>query len=182
MSRVLLSLGSNINSEHNLQEAVRRLASRCRVLAVSPVYETEPVGTPDQPNFLNAAALIETDLSPAELKVRVLQSIEQELGRVRTADKNAPRTIDVDLALVGDQLLDVGARHVPNPDITRYPHVAVPLADLAPRQRHPESGETLFQIAQRMPTQGMLRRPDVVLWANTISGRPEEYDEQCHER
>lgn len=181
MSRVLVTLGSNINSEHNLQEAVRRLASRCRVLAVSPVYETEPVGTRDQPNFLNAAALIETDLSPAELKVRVLQPIEQELGRMRTADKNAPRTIDLDLALVGDQVLEVGARHIPDPDITRYPHVAVPLADLAPRQRHPETGETLHAIAQRMPARDLVRRPDVVLWANIISDRPEEPDEQFHE-
>jgi 2-amino-4-hydroxy-6-hydroxymethyldihydropteridine diphosphokinase len=63
MTRVLIALGSNINSEHNMREAVRRLASCCRLLAVSPVYETAPVGKTDRPNFLNAAALIETDLT-----------------------------------------------------------------------------------------------------------------------
>ncbi len=63
------------------------------------------MGKTDQPNFLNAAVLIETDLTAAELKEQVLQVIERELGRVRTADKNAPRTIDLDIALFGDQVL-----------------------------------------------------------------------------
>ena len=76
MNRVFIALGSNINSEYNMREAVRQLASRCRLLAVSPVYETAPVGKTDQPSFLNAAALIETDLTAAELKAQVLQVIE----------------------------------------------------------------------------------------------------------
>ena len=169
MKRVFITLGSNINSEYNTREAVRRLASRCRLLAVSPVYETQPVGKTDQPNFLNAAALIETDLSAAELKAQVLEAIEQELGRVRTEDKNAPRTIDLDIALFGDQVLDLGQRHIPDPDILKYPHVAVPLADLAPRRLHPETGQTLREIAQRLPVSGLARRPDVDLWPKTSS-------------
>ena len=78
MERVFIALGSNVNSEYNMREAVRRLSLRCRLLAVSPVYETAPVGKTDQPNFLNAAALIETDLTAAELKTRVLQVIEND--------------------------------------------------------------------------------------------------------
>jgi len=167
MTRVFIALGSNINPEYNIREAVRRLASRCRLLAVSPVYETAPVGKTDQPNFLNAAALIETDLTALELKTQVLQVLEQELGRVRTEDKNAPRTIDLDIALFGDQVLDVGLRHIPDPEISKYSHIVVPLADLAPQQRHPETGQTLLEIAQGLPASGLVRRPDVVLWPKT---------------
>jgi 2-amino-4-hydroxy-6-hydroxymethyldihydropteridine diphosphokinase len=181
MTRVFIALGSNINPEYNMREAVRRLAepsAPCWLLAVSPVYETAPVGKTDQPNFLNAAALIETDLTAAELKTQVLQVIEQELGRVRTEDKNAPRTIDLDIALFGDQVLDVGPRHIPDPDISKYPHIAVPLADLAPQQRHPETGQTLLEIAQGLPASGLVRRPDVVLWPKTPSksGKEREND------
>jgi 2-amino-4-hydroxy-6-hydroxymethyldihydropteridine diphosphokinase len=106
---------------------VQRLAepsARCRLLAVSPVYETAPVGKTDQPNFLNAAALIETDLTAAELKTQVLQVIEQELGRVRSEDKNAPRTIDLGIALFGEQSLDVGPRHIPEPEIFSNTHTS----------------------------------------------------------
>ena len=163
LPRAFIALGSNINGEQNLQEAVQRLAARVRLLAISPVYETPPVGKTDQPNFLNAAALIETDLPPAELKTQVLEAIEQELGRVRTEDKNAPRTMDLDIALFGDRVLDIGHRHIPDPDILKYPHLALPLADLAPEQRHPETGETLREIAGRLPASGIVRRDDIVL-------------------
>ncbi len=165
MTRVFIALGSNIDSERNLREAVRRLALRCRLLAVSPVVETAPVGTTDQPNFLNAAALIETNLTAAELKARVLQDIEQELGRVRTADKNAARTIDLDIALFGDQVLQVGTRRIPDPDILKYAHIAVPLADLAPQQRHPETGQTLSDIAQHLTSSELVPRPDIILYS-----------------
>ena len=170
MTRVLISLGSNVNSEVSMREAVRRLALRCRLLAVSPVYETPPVGKTDQPNFLNAAALIETDLTAAEMKAEVLQVIEQELGRVRTADKNGPRTIDLDITLFGDRVLDMGPRHIPDPDITKHAHIAVPLADLAPRLRHPETDQTLEEIAQGLPVSRLVRRPGVVLWPESHSG------------
>jgi dihydroneopterin aldolase / 2-amino-4-hydroxy-6-hydroxymethyldihydropteridine diphosphokinase len=165
--RVFLALGSNINAEHNLKAAVLRLASRFHLRAVSPVYETAPVGKADQPNFLNAAASIETDLAADELK-QALQAIEQELGRVRTDDKNAPRTIDLDISLFDDQVLEVGQRHIPDPDTLRYPHIARPLADLAPQQRHPETGQTLQEVAQGLPT-GDLRRTDIVLWPDEIT-------------
>jgi 2-amino-4-hydroxy-6-hydroxymethyldihydropteridine diphosphokinase len=162
-NQVFVSLGSNIDAERNLREAVRRLALRCCLLGVSPVYETRPVGKTDQPNFLNAAALIETDLPAAELKRQVLRAIEAELGRVRTEDKNAPRTIDLDISLYGDQVLELDGRHIPDPEILRRPHVARPLADLAPHYRHPETGQTLLEIAAGLPEAGLRRRPDLNL-------------------
>ncbi|HSJ56525.1 MAG TPA: 2-amino-4-hydroxy-6-hydroxymethyldihydropteridine diphosphokinase [Anaerolineae bacterium] len=155
MARVLIAMGSNIDPERNLREAVRRLAERCDVLATSPVYETAPVGKTDQPNFLNAAVLIETGLDAGALKEQVLRAIEQELGRVRTEDKNAPRTIDLDIVLYRGQVVD--------PDVRRYAHVAVPLADLAPEVRDPETGQTLATIAGALPASGLHRRDDVAL-------------------
>lgn len=149
--------------EQNLSAAIRMLAVRCRLVAVSPVYQTKPVGKTDQPDFLNAAALIETELGPAALKARVLQDIERALGRVRSADKNAPRTIDLDITLFNDDVLDIGHRHVPDPDLLQYPHIAVPMSDLAPQYVHPESGQTLREIAESMSSVDLLRRSDIAL-------------------
>jgi 2-amino-4-hydroxy-6-hydroxymethyldihydropteridine diphosphokinase len=174
VNQVFVALGSNIRSEYNMREAVRCLSLHCRLVAVSPVYETAPVGNTKQPNFLNAAALIETDLTAAELKGRILQVIEQELGRVRTEDKNAPRTIDLDIALFVDQDLDAGALGFHDPDILRYAHVAVPLADIAPERRHPVTGQTLQEIAQALSASGLVLRPDVVLWPETVDKPIEE--------
>jgi 2-amino-4-hydroxy-6-hydroxymethyldihydropteridine diphosphokinase len=171
---VFVALGSNIDSEYNMPEAVRRLSSLCRLVAVSPVYETKPVGNTKQPNFLNAAALIETELTAAELKARVLQVIEQELGRVRTEDKNAPRTIDLDIALFMGHDSEAGSPAFHDPDILKYAHVAVPLADIAPQRRHPATGQTLQEIAQALSAGGLVSRPEVVLWPETVHKPIEE--------
>lgn len=142
-----LSLGSNIDPEANLPRCVALLGERCRVLAVSRVYETAPVGLSEQANFLNAAVLLETALEAADFKADVLADIENRLGRVRTDNKNAPRTIDIDIALFNHDVLTVGTRRIPDPEILTYGHVTLPLADLAPDYRHPETGQTLAEIA-----------------------------------
>ncbi len=149
MPPVLIALGSNIDRARNVPLALDRLRRHpdIRLIAVSPLYESAAVGasTP-QPPYTNAAVLIETNLAPADLKA-ALRSIEQALGRVRTADKFAPRPIDLDIALYGQQIIDLDGHPIPDPDIARAPHVAVPLADLAPDWVHPQSGLTLRQIA-----------------------------------
>ncbi len=134
------------------------LRHRVLVRAVSSVYETEPMGTKDQPAYFNAAALIETDLGPAEIKEYLIDEVETVLDRRRQADKNAPRTIDIDIALFNDEILDYvpaegQSHHVPDPDILRYIHTIVPLAELAPDQVHPETGERLDTIAERLQEQ-----------------------------
>ncbi|MEJ2208074.1 MAG: 2-amino-4-hydroxy-6-hydroxymethyldihydropteridine diphosphokinase [Anaerolineae bacterium] len=159
-----MALGSNIQPERYLPQAVQRLAERTRLLAVSRVYQSQPVGRTDQPAFLNAAVLVETGLGPEEFKAQVLKEIERELGRVRTADENAPRTIDLDLALWNDEVLEVGRRRIPDPDIVRRPFIARPLADLAPHYRHPQEDRSLLEIAQGLRDEGLERRPDLVLW------------------
>jgi 2-amino-4-hydroxy-6-hydroxymethyldihydropteridine diphosphokinase len=144
-------LGSNIDKERNLPAAVRLLATSSRVMAVSAVYETAPVGLEDQPLFLNAAALVETELPAAAFRSQVLARVEQQLGRVRTADKNAPRTIDADMILFNDDVFDLDeAHHIPDPDLLEFPHIAVPIAELAPEMVHPETGQRLADIAQEL--------------------------------
>lgn len=156
-----LSLGSNIEPAVNLPAAVRLLAQLTRVMAVSSVWESAPVGLTDQANFLNAAVVIETNLTASALKHEVLESIERQLGRVRQADKNAPRPIDLDIMLFNEDILQVGQRHIPDPEIVERAFVAIPLAEVAPQYRHPEMDQTLAEIARRFETSGMQPRPEV---------------------
>ncbi|MBK8987013.1 MAG: 2-amino-4-hydroxy-6-hydroxymethyldihydropteridine diphosphokinase [Chloroflexi bacterium] len=155
MNRVVLTLGSNIDKEHNLPAAVALLRQMSQVTAVATVYETAPMGLVAQPNFFNTAVLLQTPLSPAQIKDDLIAGIEIALKRVRQADKNAPRTIDLDLALYNDSVLDYVAadgriRHLPDPDILTFAHVAMPIADLLPNLPHPETGEWLAAIAVRL--------------------------------
>ncbi len=153
--RVYLSLGSNVAAERNLPRAIRLLAERVEVLALSRVWET-PAVPPSRGRFLNAAAALRTGLGPQALKREVLRPVEAALGRVRGADKFAPRPIDLDIILHGGRLLE--------PDLWRYAHLAAPLADLIPGYTHPVSGETLAQAAARLrPASGFRLRPEVAL-------------------
>ncbi len=153
--RVFIAMGSNIDPEANLRLAVAHLASRLGLLRVSRVYQTVAVKG-SGPKFLNAAVLAETGLDPAVVKFEILRPIEAQLGRQRGEDKNAPRTIDLDLALYGRKIIDdpqAGIR-LPDPDILRWGFVAIPLADLDPVFVHPVSGETLAAIAERLASAG----------------------------
>ena len=165
MNRAYLSLGSSLDKERNLRAGVGLLAEHGRVLAVSSAYETAPIGNPDDPTFLNAALILETPLEPQALKETVLRAVEDQLGRQRTSDPNASRTFDADISLFNDEILDLGRRHIPDPEILLYAHIAVPLAEIAPNYRHPETGETLAAIARRVSLDTtMIRRDDVSLW------------------
>ncbi len=166
MNLAYLALGSNIDPENHLREAVRLLAQMGRILAVSSVWETPPVGLVEQPNFLNAALLLETECTPDDLRATILRPIEQTLHRVRTENPNAPRTIDLDLALFNQEVMTVGHRHIPDPDILTRAFVAIPLAEIAPAYIHPETGQTLRDIAAglRVTQETMKKREDVRLW------------------
>ena len=152
MTLVLIALGSNVDKEQKLPAAVALLRQhpRLQVLAVSPTYVTTALAADGshaaQADFHNAAVLAETDLSAGELRAE-LRTLETALGRVRTADKFAPRPIDLDIAFFGDAVLDLDGKHVPDPNVLRYAHIAVPLAAVAPDFAHPETGQTLAAIA-----------------------------------
>jgi GTP cyclohydrolase I len=149
VAHAIISLGSNIEREQNLPAAVRclRRHRHIDVEHVSRVYETEPAtGAEGGPPFYNAAMLVATDLSPVELR-RELRAVEAALGRQRTDDKNAPRTIDLDLAYFDAMAKDFGDWRLPDPEAATAPHVAVPIADVAPDWVHPELGNTMAEIA-----------------------------------
>lgn len=163
---VYLSLGSNIEPEKNLVAALRLLSTHGQVLAVSHVWETPPVGFVSQANFLNAAALLQTDEPAETLHANVIRPIEHTLHRVRTPNPNAPRTIDLDLSLFNEAILVLPHHRIPDPDILTQAFVAIPLAEIAPAYHHPETGQTLAEIAAGFADamEEMIIREDVRLW------------------
>ena len=163
---VYLTLGSNIEPERNLRAAVRELDAVLGVEAVSRAYEAAPVGAPGSPRFLNAAVAVRTPLDPGDLKFRILRPIEARLGRVRTSDPNAPRTIDLDIALVdGARFVDEELElHVPDPELGGSAHLALPLRDLAPDLVPPGHRATLADLAARLEPGADIRvREDIDL-------------------
>ncbi|MGE3313474.1 MAG: 2-amino-4-hydroxy-6-hydroxymethyldihydropteridine diphosphokinase [Planctomycetaceae bacterium] len=165
-ARVFLSLGSNIEPEKNLPAAVRELERFGSVLRVSQVWQTAPVGWTDQSDFLNAAVLLETNLTAQQFRAVAIAAIESRLGRVRDPDnKNAPRTIDIDIALYNDDIIESEGRKIPDPDILTRPFVAATLAELDPERVHPETGESLRRIATKLQASApaMTLRSDVQL-------------------
>jgi len=119
LNQAFLSLGSNIEPERNLPAAVMELSRHGRVRRVSSVWETVPLGFSGQPNFLNAALWLETPLPARELREIVIAGIEAQLGRVRTENRSAPRTIDIDIMLFNRESLRVGRRHPAGRDRAR---------------------------------------------------------------
>jgi 2-amino-4-hydroxy-6-hydroxymethyldihydropteridine diphosphokinase len=149
-----LLLGSNIRPEENIPLALDLLQKRVKLLQVSSVWETAAVGS-DGPNFLNAALLVSTPLDAQALKERVLHPIEAQLGRVRTSDKNAPRTMDIDIISFDGRVLDAA--------LWTQAHRAVPVAEILPESLS-ESGEKLKDAALRLTDPSRIRlRTDVAI-------------------
>jgi 2-amino-4-hydroxy-6-hydroxymethyldihydropteridine diphosphokinase len=117
---VYVAVGSNIDPERNIPEALRRLAENVTVGATSRFYRTEPLGRPGQPPFLNGVVRVRTALDAEILKFKVLRGIEKALGRERTADTYAPRTIDLDILLFDTAMIERPGLRIPDPDI---PHI-----------------------------------------------------------
>ncbi|MGH9464880.1 MAG: 2-amino-4-hydroxy-6-hydroxymethyldihydropteridine diphosphokinase, partial [Thermoanaerobaculia bacterium] len=165
---VIIGLGSNVDPERHLAAALARLARALEVTNVSSVYASDPVGAPGSARFLNAAVGAWTDLEPARLKAEVLRPIEAALGRHRTGDRNAPRTIDLDLLLYGEAVIEDRERglRLPDPELLARAHVAVPAAEVWPEGVHPVTGETLGAIAARLATNsGLVRLSAIPGWA-----------------
>jgi 2-amino-4-hydroxy-6-hydroxymethyldihydropteridine diphosphokinase len=135
--QVCLLLGSNIDPEKNLPRGVELLRQKVGILRSSSVWQSPSVGSAG-PDFLNMALLATTSCEPEDLKEKVLRPVEAELGRRRSADKNAPRPFDADIILFDGQLIDETLFH--------YVHRAVPVSELMPDYRSPE-GKTLVDIA-----------------------------------
>ena len=145
MPRAFLALGSNLDPERHIPAALRLLADRVRLVALSTFYASPALGRPEQPDFYNGAAEIATDLPPRALKFSVLREIESALGRRRSADKYAAREIDLDLVWYGGLQVNEPDLILPDPEIAARPFLAVPLAELAPDLFPPSEGSTGFQ-------------------------------------
>ena len=136
-------IGSNINPVENTRQAVIRLSEETILEAFSTTWETKSVGF-DGPNFLNTMVSLKTDLNLESLKKNILSPIEKNLGRVRTVNKNSPRTIDLDITIFDGEIVDTA--------LWRRAHIALPAAELLPNLRHPETGQTLKEIAEILKT------------------------------
>jgi len=132
----VVGLGANLGDRlQSLRDATLRIAELGRIHARSRVYETEPVGPP-QPRYLNAAVALETKLSPEEL-MRALLAIESDMGRVR-AEKNGPRTIDLDVLWIEATAVETELLTVPHPRLAERAFALAPLLEVAPAARDPK--------------------------------------------
>ncbi len=139
MNEAYVLLGSNIEPEKNILLALSYLEQNFLVYDVSHTWQTKPVGS-DAADFLNTAVMIETELDAYTLKERCLCHIEEQLGRVRQKDKNAPRTIDLDIIVFNGEVLDY--------NLYRYAHLILPFAELLPDYIDPETDKTLLELAE----------------------------------
>ncbi len=152
MSDVIISLGSNVERERHIPEAIRliRRNRNIDVHKVSRFFESESVGGPDDaPAFFNAAVWACTELDPEEMR-DALRHIEDVLGRERADDPNAPRTIDLDLTYYQGVAKDYGEWELPDPQATTVAHVAIPIADVAPDWEHEVTGSTAYDIVTQL--------------------------------
>ncbi|HPS41531.1 MAG TPA: 2-amino-4-hydroxy-6-hydroxymethyldihydropteridine diphosphokinase [Anaerolineaceae bacterium] len=141
MNRVFLILGSNIDPDQNIARAIHLLKVEpgMQVLRCSSIWKTRPVGT-SSIDFYNMAVEISTEFDQFHLKENVFCRLESELGRVRVEDKYAPRTIDLDIVIFNDQVLES--------DLFRFDYLVLPFAELNPELVDPKSGLTLLKLAK----------------------------------
>jgi 2-amino-4-hydroxy-6-hydroxymethyldihydropteridine diphosphokinase len=167
MARVYLGIGSNVDPIANLRLGACELQRRFGGIRASPVYRSTPLGF-EGDDFLNAVVALDTDLSPNEV-LQVIERIHARAGRQRDAHKLVSRTLDIDLLLYDDLVLDKPGLKLPRSDVLRYSFVLRPLAELAPDALHPVTGRSFREHWRRLQAgegeEGMhpLERADVNL-------------------
>lgn len=158
MERVYLGLGSNLaEPRQQLEAALQALADLAdsQLVAVSSFYASDPLGPPDQPRYVNAVAALDTCLAPLAL-LDATQAIELQQGRVRKDERWGPRTLDIDILLFGERLIDEPRLQVPHYHLQARAFVLYPLADLAPELQLPD-GRRLPDLLAACPFVGLER-------------------------
>ena len=164
MHQAYLSLGSNILPEINLPKAIELLYGYGQILKISSAWETEAVGS-DGPNYLNACVLLAIPFLSIELKEQVLRPIEIKLGRIRNKDKNAPRTMDIDIIIFDEQSR--------NNKFWKLAFVVVPLAEIYPKFQNPLNQESITKTATRLRLENWIKaRPEVLSRFNGSGFKP----------
>lgn len=157
---VAIGLGSNLGRRaENLAFAVEGLGDRLRDLRRSSIYETAPAYDDDNPDFLNMCCTGLTTASPLDL-LRELKGMEREAGRQEGGARWSSRPLDLDLLLYGDRIIREEDLRVPHPRMHERGFVLVPLAEIAPEWRHPGSGLTMAELAERVDAGGVWPYPD----------------------
>ena len=141
---VYISVGSNIEPEANIPRGLQLLSRSIPLVGVSMFYRTPAIDRPEQPDYLNGVVVLETDRPPGRLR-ELLREIEHALGRERTGDLYAARTLDLDILLYGDAIVSGDGLEIPDPDITARPFLAAGLLELAPGLRLPGADMDLTQ-------------------------------------
>ncbi|MCH7958932.1 MAG: 2-amino-4-hydroxy-6-hydroxymethyldihydropteridine diphosphokinase [Candidatus Hydrogenedentes bacterium] len=141
-----IALGSNVEPEKNIVQACALLAEKVSLRSVSTFYKTKALERPEQSDYRNGMVHVTTPLSPLRLKLDVLREIENRLGRVRTEDRYASRTIDLDIVVFDDCVMNEDDLVLPDPELRERPFIAVPLLELAPDLVLADTGEALRSI------------------------------------
>lgn len=153
-----LCLGSNMGDrKENINKALSYLSQRLRITLKSSVYDTEPVGNPEQPRFLNMVCQVKTMLKAADLLVLV-KAIERKLGRL-PGRPNSPRPVDIDILFYGDQIIKDPELIIPHPRLAQRAFVLVPLVEMVPALVHPMNKKTVYEILKELKwgVQGVLK-------------------------
>lgn len=145
---VYMSLGSNIEHRKKfIEKALKQLEQfRIKVETRSPLYRTEPVGVKDQPEYLNLVVKAQTSLAPLQVLV-LIKNIEEKLGRL-TGPRWGSREIDIDILMYNDIILKSERLTIPHPEIMNRKFVLIPLNDIAPDLKHPETGKTVKEMLE----------------------------------
>ena len=156
VTTVYLSLGSNLGDRQaNIDRALELLTQRMQLGKISSVYDTEPLGNTNQPRFLNIAVQAFTRLSPEGI-MALAKGIESRLGRV--GKSGDPRTIDIDILLYGDKVVETPQLVIPHPRMAERAFVLVPMVEIAPTLKHPVLGKTMKQLLKAAKeVQGVLK-------------------------
>lgn len=157
---LFVGIGSNLDPAAHILKGVSLLSSRLHINGTSRFYRNDAVHprprSAPQPAFLNGVIRAWTALPPEEVKFHVLREVENACGRLRTGDRYAPRTLDLDLLMYGDLEIRTDALQLPDPGILVHPFLAVPLAELAPELVPPGSDCSMREMVRRMNVETLL--------------------------
>jgi len=152
-----IGVGSNINSESNIADALQLIEKQVKITGISSFYRTTPLSGRNQDDYLNGVWEISTTLRPHKLKFSLLREIEKKLNRNRQSDKYASRTIDLDLLLFGDMVINEDCFIIPDPDIYKRSFIAFPLFELNPDLIIPDKKMPITTVLNTLSNDHMVR-------------------------